>query len=145
MILNAVKYVTRAGLFAIGVLVFNSGADDAFNKLISSGKYVDAIKYAEDNIPVGGRDADLWAKLGSAYENQQFNEKALACYMVSLRSNKNYEAYVGAARIYNELKQPETAVDLAKKAMEIKPTGEASWQYARVHRARQTRRSKVGA
>jgi tetratricopeptide (TPR) repeat protein len=131
MILHAVKYATRVGLFAIGVLVFTAGADDAFNKLISSGKYADAIKYAEDNIPVGSRDADLWAKLGSAYENQQFNEKALACYMVSLRSSKNYNAYVGAARIYNELKQPETAIDMAKKAMEIKPTGEASWQYAR--------------
>jgi tetratricopeptide (TPR) repeat protein len=131
MILHAVKYATRVGLFAIGVLVYTAGADDAFNKLISSGKYADAIKYAEDNIPVGSRDADLWAKLGSAYENQQFNEKALACYMVSLRSSKNYNAYVGAARIYNELKQPETAIDMAKKAMEIKPTGEASWQYAR--------------
>ena len=131
MILYSVKQVTRVGLFAFGILVFSAGADDTFNKLISSGKFSDAVKYAEDNIPVGSRDADLWAKLGTAYENQQFKEKALACYMVSLRSSKNYDAYLGAARIYNELKQPETAVDNAKKAMEIKATGDASWEYAR--------------
>ncbi|MBN1128727.1 MAG: tetratricopeptide repeat protein, partial [Chitinispirillaceae bacterium] len=119
------------GLFAIGMLAFVITADDTFDRLISSGKYADAIKHAEDNIPVGSRDASLWARLGSAYEKQQFKEKALACYMVSLRSNKNYEAYVGAARIYNELKQPETAIDMAKKATEIKATGEASWEYAR--------------
>ena len=55
----------------------------------------------------------------------------MACYMVSQRSGKNYDAYLGAARLYNNLKQPEIALDMAKKAMDIKMTGEASWEFAR--------------
>ncbi len=131
MNVQAVKRFARNGFLVVGVIVLAAAADDTFDRLISSGKYADAIKYAEDNLPVGNRDAAIWAKLGSAYEKQDFNEKALACYMVSLRSGKNYEAYLGGARVYNNLKQPETAVDMAKKAIELKATGEASWEYAR--------------
>jgi tetratricopeptide (TPR) repeat protein len=131
MNLREVKRFAQNGFLAVGVLAMCVAADDTFDRMISSGKYTDAIKYAEDNIPVAGRDAAIWAKLGVAYEKQEFNEKALACFMVSLRSGKNYEAYLGAARVYNNLKQPETAVDMAKKAMELKPSGDASWEYAR--------------
>nr|MCU0609139.1 tetratricopeptide repeat protein [Chitinispirillaceae bacterium] len=105
-------------------------ADATFDELIDSKKYSDASKYAEDNIPVGNRDAAVWAKLAFAYEKQDLKEKALACYMVSLRSGANYDAYLGAARAYNGMKQPETALDMAKKALELQATGEASWEYA---------------
>ena len=51
--------------------------------------------------------------------------------MVAIRNDgTNYEAHLGAARIYNKMKQPERAADLAKKASDIKSTGEASWEYA---------------
>ena len=43
---------------------------------------------------------------------------------------KNYEAHLGAARIYNKMGQAENALNMAKKAMDIKQTGEASWAYA---------------
>ena len=131
MILHSVKFAVRGGLLAVGIVSLAAWADDAFDKLFLAGKYTEATKYAEDNIPVANRDAAVWAKLGASYEKQDFNEKALACYMVSLRSGKNFDAYLGAARVYNNLKQPETAIDMAKKAMEIKATGEASWEYAR--------------
>jgi tetratricopeptide (TPR) repeat protein len=119
------------GLLLLGVLSWATFGDETFDRLLSAGSYADAVKYAESNIPVATRDADIWAKLGIAYEKQNLNEKAMACYMVSLRSGKNYDAYLGAARLYNGLKQPEAALDLAKKAMEIKATGEASWEFAR--------------
>jgi tetratricopeptide (TPR) repeat protein len=119
------------GLLLIGALSWAALGDETFDRLMTAGNYADAVKYAESNIPVATRDADIWAKLGIAYEKQNLSEKAMACYMVSLRSGKNYDAYLGAARLYNNLKQPEAALDLAKKAMEIKMTGEASWEFAR--------------
>ena len=131
MDVRTLKRFALRGIVAAVVLVLPAAADSTFDQLMSSGKYADATKYAEDNIPAPSRDAATWAKLGAAYEKQDFKEKALACFMVSLRTGKNYDAYLGLARVYNDLKQPETAVDNAKKAMELKPTGEASWEYAR--------------
>jgi tetratricopeptide (TPR) repeat protein len=119
------------GLLIFGALSCAALGDETFDRLMSAGNYADAVKYAESNIPVATRDADIWAKLGIAYEKQNLNEKAMACYMVSQRSGKNYDAYLGAARLYNNLKQPEIALDMAKKAMDIKMTGEASWEFAR--------------
>lgn len=115
-------------------LVFLSStvlADDAFNKLFSSGKYKEAITYADEKLPIAGRESDVWAKLGVAHEEQKLIEKALACFMVSIRlDQKNYEGHLGAARVYNKMGQPDKALEMAKKAMEIKPTGEAAWTYA---------------
>ena len=79
-----VKRFALKSFLAVCVIALSAAADDAFDRLIASGKYADAIKYAEDNLPVGNRDAAIWAKLGAAYEKQDFNEKALACFMVSL-------------------------------------------------------------
>jgi len=108
-----------------------AGTDAQFDKLYSSGKYRELIDYAEEKVPVANRDSDIWAKLGVANEEQGLIEKALACFMVAMRlDQKNYEAYLGAARVYNKMGQSEGALDMAKKAMEIKPTGEASWAFA---------------
>ncbi len=106
-------------------------ADDAFDKLYSSGKYKEAIDYAEEKIPAGDRTSSIWAKLGVANEEQQLVEKALACFMVSIRlDQKNYEAYLGASRIYNKMGQAESALEMSKKAMDLKLTGEAAWTFA---------------
>jgi tetratricopeptide (TPR) repeat protein len=83
---------------------------NAFDKLFSAGNYSEAIKYADEKIPIGERDASIWAKLGIAYEGQKMTEKALACYMVAIRNDaNNYEAHLGAARINNNLNQYEMA------------------------------------
>ena len=116
----------------LAVLGKFSIADDAFGKLFGAGNYNEAIKYADEKIPIGERDASIWAKLGIAHEGQEMIEKALACYMVAIRNDaKNYEAHLGAARINNNLNQHENGLDMAKKALAIKTTGEASWEYAR--------------
>jgi tetratricopeptide (TPR) repeat protein len=128
---RGVNYVACKGLLFIGALSCAALGDVTFDRLIAAGNYTDAVKYAESNIPVATRDADIWAKLGIAYEKQNLNDKAMACYMVSQRSGKNYDAYLGAARLYNNQKQPEAALDMAKKAMDIKSTGEASWEFTR--------------
>lgn len=116
----------------LAVMVRLGFADEAFDKLFSAGNYSEAIKYADEKIPIGDRDASVWAKLGIAHEGQDMTEKALACYMVAIRNDaKNYEAHLGAARINNNLGQNDIGLDMAKKALAIKTTGEASWEYAR--------------
>ena len=63
MILHRVKRFVGMVFSAVMIFSLAGFADDAFDKLMSAGKYADAIKYAEDNIPVGNRDA---ADLGKA-------------------------------------------------------------------------------
>ncbi|HEX2957712.1 MAG TPA: tetratricopeptide repeat protein, partial [Chitinispirillaceae bacterium] len=120
-------------------------ADEAFDKLFNERKYSDALKYADEKIPIGSRDAAIWAKLGIANEGAELTEKALACYMVAIRNDaNNYEAHLGAARVYNAMSQPEQAVEMAKKATAIKATGEASWEYARALIAlKRTKEAKI--
>ena len=122
------QLMVLAFLSAISVAV---AGDAQFDKLFSSGKYKEAIDYAEEKVPVANRDSDIWTKLGTAHEEQGLIEKALACFMVAIRlDQKNYEAYLGAARVYNKMGQAEGALDMAKKAMDLKQTGEASWAFA---------------
>ncbi len=118
----------------LGLCLFLTGAlgDETFDKLFQSGKYKEAIDYADQKIPAADRDADMWVKIAKANEKTGLTEKALACYMVSWRMNpKHYESLLGAARIYNKLDQPENAMNMAQKALDENFTGEASWEYAR--------------
>ncbi len=107
-------------------------ADSTLDRLIDSEKYDEAIEYADENLPATSRTADEWAKIGRAYEKKGLEPKALATYMVSMRSHpEHYESVLGAARVSNTLEKHERAMDLAQKAMDIQFSGEASWQYAR--------------
>jgi tetratricopeptide (TPR) repeat protein len=107
-------------------------SDDTFDKLIDSKSFSEALNYADSKIPAPSRDSKTWTKLGHANEGQGLVEKALACYMVAARmDSKNYEALIGTARIYNKLNQPANAATAAKKALELKNTSEASWEFAR--------------
>lgn len=125
------KFVLNSSVVMLTLCIGIAVADEGFDKLFAAGKYKDAIDYADEKIAVGDRDAAIWSKLGTAHEEQELFEKALACYMVGIRiDQKNYEAQLGAARIYFKMGQPETALEMAKKAIELKPTGEASWVYA---------------
>ncbi len=109
-----------------------SFSDSKFDGLISSGKYEDAINYADISIPPANRDAGVWVKLGLANERTGLREKGLACYIFALRlSPNNYDALLGAAKIYNNLEQPNRAINYAKKATEQSMTAEAAWEYAR--------------
>ena len=82
---RAVNRLACKGLLLIGAAFMRDLGDETFDGLITAGNYAEAVKYAESNIPVIARDAVIWAKLGLAYEKQNLNEKAMACYMVSLR------------------------------------------------------------
>lgn len=119
-------------LLVLGLLVFNSYSDETFQRLFKAGKYAAAVEHADENVPSSKRDADIWTKIGIAHEQLNTVEKALACFLVALRTDpKSYDAHLGAARVYNKLDQPGNAMDMAKKAMELRMTGEASWEYAR--------------
>lgn len=107
-------------------------ADETFRKLIGQKKYQAALDYAEENMPSSERDAANWVEIGNANEKAGRTEKALACFLVSWRLKAdNYHALLGAARSYNKLGRAENAAEMARKALNIKFTAEASWEYAR--------------
>jgi tetratricopeptide (TPR) repeat protein len=114
------------------VFAGQSFSDATFDNLMASKKYKEALDYAEEKIPPSDRDAMIWIKMGQANDALGMTEKALACYLVSWRMNPNdYNALLGAAKVYNKLGQPDNAINMAKKALEKNFTAEASWEYAR--------------
>jgi len=125
-----------AGCLLIPIIVaaFAGGvfADETFYRMLRAENWADAVKYADDNIAPPTRDGQMWASVGLAHENLNAPEKALACYLVGMKmDDKNYDTYLGAARVYNRLKQADNALEMAQKAMEIRMSGDASWEYAR--------------
>ncbi|MBN2036193.1 MAG: tetratricopeptide repeat protein [Chitinispirillaceae bacterium] len=124
--------VCRFILILLAVCCIPAIADPAFDKLLSEGKFREAVEYADEKFPTAQRDAATWVKVGKANEGLGVPEKALACYLVAWRmDSKNYEALLGAATIYNGLNQPDNALTIAKKALDISFTAEASWEYAK--------------
>ncbi len=118
--------------FIVAVFAVGAFSDETFYRMIRAENYAEAVRYADDKIPPTSRDGQLWASMGIAHENLNAPEKALACYLVGMKMDeKNYDTYLGAARVYNTLKQPDNAKEMAEKAMEIRQTGEASWEFAR--------------
>jgi len=116
-------------LLAVSASVF---ADDGLNKLISEKKFNEALQYADAQLPPASRDAATWVVIARANEGLGYMEKALACNLVAWRiDSRNYDAVLGAAKIYNKLEQPDNAINMANKALEINFTAEASWEYAR--------------
>ncbi len=128
--LNLLLFVNTAGLLIV-TLVNTSLSDAAFDNLIAQKKYAEAVEYADEKIVPADRDGATWIKLGEAYQALGMNEKALACFLVSWRMNQNdYDALLGAARAYNRMAQYDNAVTMSKKALDIRFTAEAGWEYA---------------
>ncbi|NLG17770.1 MAG: tetratricopeptide repeat protein [Fibrobacter sp.] len=127
------KPIVSYVLFLVLVLfTAQSFSDETFDKLIASGKYKEALDYADEKISPSDRDVMVWIKMGQANEALGMTEKALACFLVSWRMNPNdYNALLGAAKVYNKLGQPDNAINMAKKALDLNFTAEASWEYAR--------------
>ena len=122
-------YLVSVIIGAVGIPAFS---DESFNRLLQAQKYAEAVKYADANIPPGSRPVDIWVKVGFANEQLGLLEKALANYIVGSRLDaKNYDSYLGIARIYNSMNRPEYSLSYAKKAMALNPTGPASWEYAK--------------
>ena len=126
------RRASYCGLSVVAVLTFSLNADETLIRLVNDKKFDDAVKYADDKLPAASRDAATWAQIAKANAALNLPEKALACFMVAWRMNpKDYSALVGAAKIYNKLDQPESALNYANKALEQNFTAEASWEYAR--------------
>jgi tetratricopeptide (TPR) repeat protein len=118
-------------LGGIALLATFAFADDNFDKLIRAKKYKEAIDYADNNIPPASRTAEIWVAIARANEELGLAEKSMACYLVSSRMNpKDFDSWLGAARIYNKLGQYESGLDAAKKALDLNFNGDASWEYA---------------
>jgi tetratricopeptide (TPR) repeat protein len=118
--------------FAVAVLAGGAFSDETFYRMIRAENWAEAIRHADDNIPPPNRDAQLWASIGLAHEKLNSPERALACYRLGMSmDDKNHDIFLGAARVYNALKQYNDALDAAKKAMDIRMSGDASWEFAR--------------
>ena len=121
-----------AVVFTVAVLATGVFADEAFFRLIRAENWNEAVNYADDKLPPANRTGQIWAAIGLAHENLKAPEKALACYRVGMGMDaNNHDILLGAARVYNHLKQPNDAMDMAKRAMEVRASGEASWEFAR--------------
>ncbi len=119
------------GIVIVTLSATKAYSDDSFDKLIRDNNFKAALDYADEKLPASSRTADIWVKLGKANEQLGLVEKALACYLVSWRLNpKDYESLLGAARIYSKLDQPDNALSMAQKALDVSFTAEASWEYA---------------
>src|SRR5664279_3396927 len=71
-------------LFAAGSIF----ADDGFDNLIKNGKYQEAIKYADKQIPPASRTIDIWLDLALAHEKSGLpKEQVLACYKEAQKIN----------------------------------------------------------
>lgn len=129
-LLNKMPFIV--GLWVVAFLIAGANADDTLSKLVDNKKFDEAIKYADDKLPPASRNAAEWTQIAKADEAINLPEKAIACYLVASRLDpSNYEALLGAAKIYNNLDQPENAADYAGKAMDLNFTVDASWEYAR--------------
>ena len=64
---SSFRYFAAALLiFATTVPVFS---DEAFDKLIESKSFSEALSYVDKKIPTTGRDAGIWVKLGVTGED----------------------------------------------------------------------------
>ena len=99
---------------------------------MTTNKYNEALKYADDKFPAASREAPEWVQIAKADEGLGLPEKALACYMVASRLDpKDSKALAGAAKIYNILDQPESALNYANKSLKLNFSVDATWEYAR--------------
>jgi tetratricopeptide (TPR) repeat protein len=116
----------------VAVLAAGALADETFFRMIRAENWAEAVSYADDKLPPVNRTGQIWAAIGLAHENLNAPEKALACYRVGMGLDaNNHDILLGAARVYNHLKQPNDAMEMAKRAMDIRASGEASWEFAR--------------
>jgi tetratricopeptide (TPR) repeat protein len=130
--MNFVSSRRSAALVLFSAVVLAIFADPALDKLISEGKFKEAIDYADEKFPTAQRDANIWVQIAKANEGLGSPEKALACYLVAWRMDeKSYNALYGASKLYNGLNQPDNALNIAKKALDLNFTAEASWEYAK--------------
>ena len=91
--MNFVSSRRSAALVLFSAVVLAIFADPALDKLISEGKFKEAIDYADEKFPTAQRDANIWVQIAKANEGLGSPEKALACYLVAWRMDeKSYNA-----------------------------------------------------
>ena len=60
---------------------------DTFTNLLQSGKYQEAIQYAEKQIPPASRTIDIWLGMAQAYEKTGMKDQILACFKEAQKVN----------------------------------------------------------
>jgi tetratricopeptide (TPR) repeat protein len=77
-------------LFAVtlAVAITTGWGDETFNGLMQAGKYQEAIKYAETNLPPSSRTVDIWLNLAVASEKSGLaKEQVLANFQEAKKAN----------------------------------------------------------
>jgi tetratricopeptide (TPR) repeat protein len=62
-------------------------AQDQFNNFLQSGKYQEAIQFAEKQLPPAARTIDVWIGMAQAYEKTGMKDQVLACYKEAQKIN----------------------------------------------------------
>ena len=62
-------------------------ADDTFTNLLQSGKYQEAIQYAEKQLPPASRTINIWLGMAQAYEKTGVKEQVLPCLKEAQKIN----------------------------------------------------------
>jgi tetratricopeptide (TPR) repeat protein len=75
---------------AISIILFAvnlTRADETFTNLLQSGKYQEAIQYAEKQIPSASRAIDIWLGMAQAYEKTGVKDQVLPCLKEAQKVN----------------------------------------------------------
>jgi tetratricopeptide (TPR) repeat protein len=106
-------------------LVFTVFGDEALSRLVSEGKFDEAVKRGE-TITGEARTAAVYHQLGRAYENLRNDQEALAHYQRSFLLDATAPAAEGIARSAMRLNNRSRARDAAESAIALNPDAMAA-------------------
>jgi tetratricopeptide (TPR) repeat protein len=106
-------------------------AQDTFSNLIQSGKYQDAIQYAEKQLPPASRTIDIWIGLAQAYEKVNMKDQVLACYKEAQKINPSEpRVHYGLGNYYFETRNFAEALKYFQSGFLLKRTALAAERMA---------------
>jgi tetratricopeptide (TPR) repeat protein len=106
-------------------------AEDQFNTLLQSGKYQEAIQFAEKQIPPASRTIDVWIGMAQAYEKTGMKDQTLACYKEAQKINPSEpRVHYGLGTYYFETRNFAEAVKYYQSGFLLKRSAMAAERMA---------------
>jgi len=109
----------------VSALIFTAFGDDALGRLVSEGKFADAVKRGEA-IPTDLRTPEILLLMGRAYEGVKNDQEAMASYQRSFLLDATAAAAEGIAKSAMRLNNRSRARDAAESAIALNPDAMAS-------------------
>jgi tetratricopeptide (TPR) repeat protein len=108
-----------------------TSADETFNNLLQSGKYQEAIQYAEKQVPPASRTIDIWLGMAQAYEKTGMKDQVLACYKEAQKVNPSEpRVHFGLGAYYYETKNYAEALKFFQSGFLLKRSAIAAEKMA---------------